>query len=134
MSGYSYGSSWYKKKNYREPQLLAELVDQILPGLPDRNQLAGGWAAHFAAGASWSLVLNKSWRHMGLRPSFPVALSSGLASGLAGVLIWNTAFKLCKKQPRTSKTDFFRHLIPAHFVYSCFVALFSRPIENEQRN
>lgn len=129
MTFFSYIVSTYKQKNFKEPELLAVLEENALPAEAKSLALAAGWSTHFSIGIAWAGVYKYLWQNAGVKPSFESGLVLGGLSGLTGVLIWRTAFRIHPDPPRIEYNRFFGHLILAHLVYGVTVTMTGRDRE-----
>jgi Na+/proline symporter len=123
MTLFSYLMSDAEKHNYREPDVLKQLIRRLTNGVvQDKAQLAG-WLAHYGAGVLFEIVLAEAWKRKYVKPSVASGALLGAVSGLAGVLVWKTVFKAHPNPPAKNLRKFFGHLILAHIVFGVFSAL-----------
>lgn len=118
MTLFSYISSRPKKRNFKEPQLLAFLVRPYLSDIDHRLVSPAGWILHYGMGAVLAGVLHQSWKQHRKASKLKKGLVSGVLSGLSGILIWKTIFSIHPAPPRIHFNRFYPHLLLAHFVYS----------------
>jgi hypothetical protein len=121
MTGFSYMVSASKRKNFREPELLAHFFQSVNPDLSSSRALAAGWATHYSLGIVWAIVHHLLLQTTGTRPSIKAGLSLGLFSGLVGVAVWHQLFKLQPSLPSTPLQRFYSHLMLTHLVFSLTV-------------
>lgn len=123
MTFFSYLVSEAKNKNFREPEILAELI-QRLPksGLKESANFAG-WGIHYTIGILFMACYNELWEQTKLKPSLTHGTLMGAANGVVGVMGWKFMFKAHPNPPRKNPKAFFGHLIPAHVVFGIFSAL-----------
>lgn len=118
MTLFSYLASNAEKENFKEPELLAELEDEALPAKSKYLALPAGWVTHFSIGILWALFYGFIWEKMKIKPTTKSGLALGAFSGVTGIIIWDTAFRLHPKPPKTNFKQFYKQLFFAHLVYS----------------
>lgn len=58
MTIFSYCTSKLKDKNFREPQLLGALLNEVLPNSEKRWAIPSGWVTRYGIGFVWALFHN----------------------------------------------------------------------------
>ncbi|MDB5249869.1 MAG: hypothetical protein JWQ40_4263 [Segetibacter sp.] len=127
MTLFSYTVSNLKKENFREPELLAELLENAL----QKNNLAlpAGWSMHYSMGITWAALFEYLFDQTAIKRGLKSGLVLGTLSGLTGIVIWGAIFKFHPNRPRIDFKGFYGHLLLAHIVYSLSVAGTSRLIK-----
>jgi hypothetical protein len=126
MSIFSYTVSSSKDKNFKEPKLLAEMVEQFLPDKHKKMAAPIGWVMHYTMGCLMTLVFQEVWKKTKTKPSFVLGVVSGLIGGVSGILIWKTVFKMHPTPPQIPFKRYYGHLLLAHLVFGISAALASR--------
>lgn len=126
MSIFSYTVSSSKDKNFKEPKLLAEMVEQFLPDKDKKMAVPTGWMMHYTMGCLMTFVFQEVWKKTNTRPSFIQGIVSGLMGGVTGILIWKAVFKLHPNPPQIPFKRYYGHLLLAHLVFGISAALASR--------
>lgn len=123
MTIFSYLVSASENKNFREPEVLGQLIKR-LPKSGSRNsaQIAG-WCLHYAIGISFVALYNELWKRKKIKPSLTSGALLGAASGLAGITGWQGMFEVHPNPPAKNLKPFFGHLMLAHIVFGVFSAL-----------
>lgn len=123
MTAFSYLVSKKKKRNFKEPKVLAQMFER-LPGGPDDDDgaTAAGFGAHYLAGLLFAVPYVYLWEKEILQPDLPTGAALGAASGLAGIAGWELMFKLHPSPPPKNKKRYFGHLMLAHIVFGVFSA------------
>lgn len=118
MTLFSYTLSRMCRENYREPEMLAEILSE---NDISRNKTAnspGGWLTHFFVGALWSwtdeLLASERAR---VSPSGKTAVL-GIGSGIISAIAWRLLLGRHRHILRRTKPSFFVQLVPAHVVYA----------------
>lgn len=123
MTIFSYGVSKHKQKNFKEPELLGEMVHNAVPESKTPQTQAAGWAAHYAVGvlfaAGYSVILNNT----PIKPTFINGAILGGISGLPAVASWDTGFTIHPDPPKTNLKKYYAHLLLAHMVFGAFAFL-----------
>ncbi|WP_207420109.1 hypothetical protein [Desertivirga brevis] len=119
MTAFSYLISSLKKENYREPELLAGIVDHLV--VKDKRQqrlTADGWLIHYTMGAVWSPIQLYVLKHKDTKANYVHAAAFGVFGGITGSIIWELSFRAACYRPKINKRAFYLHLVLAHVVYS----------------
>lgn len=119
MTLFSYIVSNAKDRNFKEPELLAALLKDVLPD--KRLALPAGWSTHYSMGISWAVVFQFLFEKTTIKPDIKTGLVLGVLSGLTGIIVWRLAFKMHCKPPKIDFKKFYGHLLLAHLVYSITV-------------
>lgn len=123
MTLFSYLVSESKNKNFREPEVLGDLVER----LPNTNSTKAsqlvGWGLHYAIGTLFVAGYDKLWAKTKVTPSLTSGALLGAASGVVGVIGWKLMFKAHPHPPAKKLKPFFGHLMLAHMVFGLFSAL-----------
>ena len=56
MTVFSYKASTLKRENFREPELLARLVEPFIAVLGPNYARIAGWGIHYSMGVGWSVL------------------------------------------------------------------------------
>ena len=123
MTSFSYLLSGKEKKNYREPELLASLLEKGWPDLQRKQGLPAGWATHYALGIIWAIAHELILEKTPLKPGPPSALLLGAFGGLTGIIIWGMLFKSNPQPPKIDYRSFYRQLVLAQLIFSTTVVI-----------
>lgn len=126
MTLFSYAASHSEDENFKEPVLLAGLIENL--GLTKHKQVAAasGWAMHYVVGLVLAGAFQKGRCSLGVRPSLGNGAVFGLLAGIGGACIWKLVFSLHPNPPRTSFGKYYKQLLLAHVVFGLGVALTSK--------
>ncbi|MCC6412062.1 MAG: hypothetical protein IT270_10410 [Saprospiraceae bacterium] len=123
MTLFSYLVSRSENRNYREPEVLGELINRFPINFSKTQTQIAGWVAHYATGVGFEVLYSQLWKQKKIKPSLASGALLGAASGVAGILVWKAAFKAHPNpQPKNLK-KYFGHLMLAHVVFGVFSAL-----------
>jgi hypothetical protein len=117
MTALSYIASMKKNEQFREPELLATLLQRIAPDLKKRHARLSGWLIHYSVGLLFSGVYDKVWTKTKMDPTLKSGLLLGGISGIAGSIVWKTTFIIHPDPPRNDRVKFYGHLIIAHLIF-----------------
>jgi hypothetical protein len=117
MTAVSYAISRKKNKQFREPDLLAKLLNRMIPDLEKRNAQLSGWLIHYGVGLLFSAIYDRVWAKAKMDPTLRSGLLLGGISGAAGALVWKTIFTLHPHPPANDRENFYGHLITAHLIF-----------------
>lgn len=131
MTLYSYGYSYWKKKQFREPQLLAHLIKG--PEGPFRkDDLVQGWFAHYLVGAVFALSYQQFLQGKFINnPTIKAPVFGGLY-GIAGVLGWKATIKKHPNPPKINYQQYYGHLIVAHIIFGSLAFSFLERTGNDK--
>ena len=122
MTAFSYYISAVEKKNFREPQLLGELLRRLVRDMDQKNANIIGWNIHYAVGVLFAFFYALIWRR-----KRKIGLLSGLVlggiSGLVGILAWRYTFRFHPHPPHTNYKQYYRHLFLAHLFFGVFASI-----------
>lgn len=132
MTIFSYLMSDVEKRNYKEPDVLRQLIGRLMKGVVQDKAHLAGWVAHYGAGVIFEKLLTKAWKQKHIKPSVASGALLGAASGVAGVMVWKAVFKAHPNPPAKNLNKFFGHLILAHVVFGVFSALTYKTIDDKK--
>ena len=119
MTLFSYGYSRIKKKQFREPVLLAHLLSGPKEQFR-QDELLKGWLAPYMVGAVFSLTYQQIFQgRFNGAPAFKGMVMGGMY-GLLGVVGWRSAFKAHPDPPKIDFPEYYQHLVLAHLVFGTF--------------
>ena len=120
MTLFSYLVSERKNKNFREPELLGQLIERLPIKSSNQSAHIAGWAIHYAIGISFMVCYSKIWEHTRSKPTLSSGALLGAVNGLVGVSGWKLMFEAHPNPPAKELKPFFGHLILAHVVFGVF--------------
>jgi hypothetical protein len=123
MTAFSYLLSESQKKNYREPELLATLLENRWPDLQRQQALPASWATHYALGIIWAIAHELILENTPLKPNTSSSLLLGAFGGLTGIVIWGMLFKSNPQPPKIHYRSFYRQLVLAQLIFSATVVI-----------
>ena len=123
MTIFSYLVSEYENKNFREPEVLGQLVERLPVNYSKKSALMAGWSLHYTIGISFVVFYHKLWKQKKIKPSITSGAMLGAASGLAGITAWKGMFEVHPCPQAKNLKSFFGHLMLAHVVFGVFSAL-----------
>ncbi len=123
MTIFSYLISKSKDDNFREPEILKELIQRFPKGLSKTSAEIIGWSTHYAIGVLFVIFFNELWKETKVKPSFTSGAILGAFSGLAGIAGWQIIFDTHPNPPAKNLKKYFRHLFIAHIVFGIFSAV-----------
>jgi len=123
MTMFSYLVSEAENKNFREPDVLGELIERLPERKSNDSAQIGGWLAHYAVGIVFVACFNELWKRKIVNPSVTTGALLGAASCLAGISAWKGSFVAHPNPPSKNLKPFFGHLVLAHAVFGIFSSL-----------
>ncbi len=131
MTLFSYLVSERKKKNFREPEILSELMETLPQRSPKAPVDITGWGTHYAIGMLFVVFYSELWEHTKIKPSVKTGAILGAVSGLAGVGGWQAMFELHPNPPAKNLKRYYYHLIITHIVFGVFSAITYKAINDK---
>lgn len=122
MSLFSYLISDSKHKNFKEPEILGELLNRIAPDLSEKQANLAGWALHFGAGAAFTTIYDQIWEKTSIKPDIKSGAIMGAISGLIGIAVWRATIAMHPNPPIKNYTAYYKHLILAHVFFGIAAA------------
>jgi hypothetical protein len=122
MTLFSEAASKIENTNYNEAQILGELLTRITP-LSKHEARAVGWAGHYGMGLAFATLYAAYLKAANTKPGVLNSIAFGTLSGLAGVLIWQSAFKAHPNPQGVKFKSFYKQLVLAHVVFGTAAAL-----------
>lgn len=123
MTFYSYLVSKSKNKNFREPEILGELIKRMSGNCSRELARMAGWGIHYSIGILFVACYTEFWEKTKVKPSLTSGALMGAANGVVGILGWNLIFASHPNPPAKNLTPFLGHLLPAHVVFGIFSAI-----------
>ena len=115
MTIYSYLLSNSRNKNFREPALLAEMVQKLHPSIPKNDAQIIGWVLHYGVGVFFASVYRFLLKQK--TANIKAGAIVGGITGLVGISIWQLSFLLHPRPPRTDYTKFYGQLMIGHIIF-----------------
>lgn len=134
MTIFSYLVSASENRNFREPQVLGQLIERLPKSLSKKPAQIAGWSLHYAIGTSFVAFYNELWKRTKIKPSLASGALLGAASGLIGVTGWKGMFEVHPNPLAKNLKPFFGHLMLAHVVFGVFSALAYKASEAEKQD
>ena len=122
MTVFSYLVSDAKKENFREPEVLAQMITKLVEETKIKNAEIEGWIIHYVIGIIFNVIYVQLWNNK-ITPSNKSGLFLGAASGALGILAWQLAFKIHPDPPVKNLKKYFGHLFVAHLIFGVFSAI-----------
>lgn len=118
MTAFSYFYSWLRKKPFREPELLNELMSRIhiLPKTKVGKHPAG-WIIHYAVGVLFVLSYSYLFRATEFKPTLLTYAILGFVSGIIGIIGWQATFRIHPDPPEIHFSEYYLHLLIAHIIF-----------------
>lgn len=133
MTLFSYLVSEAKRKNFREPELLGQLLKRLPNKCSTPAAQISGWGIHYAIGISFMACYSEIWKRTGHKPTLVSGVVLGAANGVVGVTGWKLMFEAHPNPPAKELNSFFGHLILAHVVFGLFNTIGYRSALVEKR-
>ncbi len=123
MTLFSYLLSETNNEQFKEPQLLATLLDRLPPQTNKQISRAAGWGIHYSVGFAFAALYAKKWRSEKGAATIKSGLILGGLSGLLAIAGWHSVFKLHPAPPKINFKKYYGHLLLAHIVFGAFASI-----------
>lgn len=115
MTGFSYLFSTLLNENFKEPQLLAELLGKVVKR---KLPLWVGWLLHYLTGIVFLGVLIVAYSLIPVEVSILWGIAFGALLGGIGIVMWKGLYQLANSDPPTHKQLFHLQLLIAHIIFA----------------
>lgn len=123
MTAFSFRVSRKKDKQFREPQLINELISRAQISINPLKTSPLGWFCHYLTGLIFTIGYYFFWELTTIDPSLLSGIILGAVNGVIGISIWITAFAISSNPPDIHLKDYYGHLMIAHLIFGFGVAL-----------
>ncbi|RDK85466.1 hypothetical protein [Marinirhabdus gelatinilytica] len=114
MTGFSYLFSTILGENFKEPQLLTDLLGEIAGR---KLSVWVGWVVHYLTGIMFLGMLIGLYSITGVEVSIVWGIVFGMVMGGIGILMWKVLYKVAQEDPPTNTRLFHLQLIIAHVFF-----------------
>lgn len=117
MTLFSYSVALLSGQPFREPFLLAVLMDRFKASDATANRVLG-WVLHYVLGLFFVLCFEMLLHMRWLFINWNSALIYGALIGVLGILGWKMLFRFTDKKPAMNYTGYYTQLFIAHVIFS----------------
>ncbi|MCB7480558.1 hypothetical protein [Christiangramia sediminis] len=118
MTAFSYVCTMLTGNNFREPELLNQLINTSRIPLKAGKKSVLGWLLHLLIGFVFGVIMSLVWDFFELSSYLIFGLISGIIAGVLGILGWQVMFYLNPQPPDIDLNKFYAQLIVAHVIFS----------------
>ncbi len=122
MTAFSELMSKAKGCNYNEAEILGELLNRITPLSKTQARLAG-WIAHYGIGVVFAALYDLYLKQTQAKANAASGTMYGFLSGLAGVRVWKSTFKMHSNPPGVDLKTYYPQLVMAHVIFGLITAI-----------
>jgi hypothetical protein len=118
MTLFSYVFSAIRNKQFKEPELLNDLLRRIniINSSYFKNHPAG-WVIHYAVGCIFVFAYYLLFQYSSISPTWWVYTGLGFICGIVGIAGWKLTFTIHPNPPDIHFSEFYVHLLAAHIVF-----------------
>ncbi|MEO6733498.1 MAG: hypothetical protein ABIN01_19905 [Ferruginibacter sp.] len=124
MTVYSYTLAEIKSENFKEPQLLAQLLSTIDRPLNRTSASITGWAIHYLVGLIFTLFYERMVKSAGENSIIKQGIMMGSVNGVIAMIGWQITRRIHPSPPQIAYKKFFGQLFIAHVVFGIVTTLF----------
>ena len=118
MTVFSYICGYITGHQFREPELLNQLVKtSVIPLKPNKKNILG-WMIHLGFGVIFGVILKLSWSYFNFSSIIGFSIIAGIIAGMMGVLGWQVMFRLNPRPPKIQLRKFYLQLVIAHIIFT----------------
>ncbi len=118
MTLFSYIWSDVRRKQFREPVLLSQIIASAQVLSNAKHERLTGWGIHYFIGLLFLIGYHIMLRSAYFDPTWFTALVFGIISGVIGIFGWRTIFRFAPKVPRIRFNEYFAQLFIAHIIFA----------------
>lgn len=119
--------SMLTKNQFREPQLLSEILDKHPEKASSHtNSIMLGWLIHIILGAVFLGIYEILWKVTGFERTLLWGLVFGSLLGFIGILGWKLMFSAVNYSSHFKYGQYYSHLYLAHLVFSVLALIVYR--------
>jgi hypothetical protein len=124
---FGYLASVLFKEDFKEPELLGEMIDRVTPEMAEEQSMFTGWLIHYATGLGFAAAYQQLMQITGIKPTVFNGIVMGAASGYPASFVWRKTLQLHPQPPRQPNLSFYLQLIVGHAIFGGVVfCVFSR--------
>lgn len=116
MTAYSVFASHNTQQQFKEHEILSELIKPITPFNKTLRDTIG-WIGHYGMGIIFAYANLKYQQKRHLNPTLSRGALLGIVNGMIGITIWRIIFRLHPNPPDIHLRKYLMHLIFAHIVF-----------------
>ena len=124
MTAFSYIFSFITGANLKEPYILGQLYNRLMPWQSKRRNLVTGWLTHYAVGLLFTELYSRLWHGCEKKEKKNGLVFGGIA-GLAAILIWKFTLTVHPFAPRLRFELFALNLFLGHLIFGFVTSITS---------
>ena len=133
MTSYSYALSSIKDRNFREPELLGNMLWKLAPAINKKPAWITGWLLHYTIGVVFTTIYNRLVKKYRPGPSVKSQIVIGLITGLAAIAGWHITKGIHPDPPNINYKKFYGQLLIAHIIFAIVaISILRKYSEREQ--
>ncbi|HMV11187.1 MAG TPA: hypothetical protein PK325_17820 [Cyclobacteriaceae bacterium] len=118
MTIFTYGVSFFRKKDFKEPEIINHLLRPIkFLKIKNEKWFLGGWALHFFFGVMFVTAYHFIWENNYYGSTFLSACELGAATGIFWLITWTLIFKYHPSPPKINLKEFYIPIFLSHVVF-----------------
>lgn len=123
MTWFSYTMSESFRELYKEPVLLAYVIEKMKLKPNAHSQKIYGWLLHYVIGLLFVIGYYFAWTKNIVPISILGTLLLGIISGIIGVVSWIIIFNITNHQPRIDFGGYYIQLFFAQVIFAAIAAV-----------
>ena len=123
MTLFSYSMGFVRKKNFREPELLNELLKRLDPKSTLITLPFAGWFIHYLVGLLFIFLYQLFWHFSGSQPTLTNGILLGALNGIVGILGWQFTFYVHPNPPQIDFKEYYIQLFFAHIIFGASASI-----------
>jgi len=118
MTLFSYAVSAGAREVYKEPVLLAFILNTFHLKTAPNLKILLGWILHYLIGIGFVIGYHYLWISGYMELSWSVSFLLGVISGIIGIIGWIVFFEIIPQKPNIDFTGYYLQLFVAHIIFS----------------
>lgn len=114
---FSYIISKATGENFKEPQLLGRMIEDVTPNADEPESQFSGWLLHYLIGVGFSTSYKMLLKLTPMKPTITNGAIVGAASAIPAVASWHSALSVHPTPPRDKTVDYFLQLSIGHIIF-----------------
>lgn len=99
-----------EQEQFREPELLGQLIQNLHDDIKKEYARPAGWILHYLVGYMFVMIYEQVWKHTSAKPGLASGLVLGGISGVLAVFVWKKVFDLHPDPPQIDFKKYYTQL------------------------
>lgn len=133
FTAFSYFISDKQNKNYKEPELLGNMIDTTST-IDSSTAEATGWGIHYLTGIAFASTYALMIQGLGTKQTLKNGIIAGGISGLIAIAWWKATLNRHPAPPRKPSANYLSHLFAGHIIFGAASFITYNLLNKNNRN